>query len=166
MHKRVVIASTAAIALTATAAAVGAAQASQPAHHPGGDPDGHGRTTQITVVERATSDKFFDNKPKGDSLGDLIVFGNSVYDKTNTHKVGRDQGSCIRTVVGKAWECSFTTLLAQGSLVVEGPFDDTHSSVLAITGGTGAYSRARGEMLLQALNKEGSAFRFTFSVQD
>ena len=166
MHKRVVIASTGAIALIATAAAVGAAQASQPAHHPGGDPDGHGRTTQITVVERATSDTFFDNKPKGDSLGDLIVFGNSVYDKTNTHKVGRDQGSCIRTVVGKAWECSFTTLLANGSLVVEGPFYDSRGSVLAITGGTGAYSRARGEMLLEALNKEGSAFRFTFSVQD
>jgi hypothetical protein len=162
MRSRVLIASTAVIALTAAASAVGAGQAG--GH--GSDPDGHGSAgTRFTVVERATSDKYIDNKPKGDSLGDMIVFGNSVYDKTNTKKVGRDQGFCIRTVVGKGWECSFTTLLANGSLTVQGPFYDRRPSVLAITGGTGAYSRARGEMHLRAANKEGSAFAFTFDVQ-
>lgn len=162
MRRTAIIAGTAVIALTATASAVGAAQAG--GH--GDDPDGHGSaSTRITVVERATTDMYIDNKPKGDSLGDLLAFGNSVYDKTNTKKVGRDQGSCIRTVVGKAWECSFTTLLANGSLVAEGPFYDRRPSVMAITGGTGAYSRARGEMHLRAANKEGSAFEFTFDVQ-
>lgn len=165
MRRTVLITSTAVIALTSTAIAVGAAQAGQARSH-GSDPDGNGsESTLITVVERATSDKYIDNKPKGDSRGDLLAFGNSVYDKTNTKKVGRDQGSCIRTVVGKSWECSFTTLLANGSLTVEGPFYDRRPSVLAITGGTGAYSHARGEMQLQAADKEGSAFRFTFHVE-
>jgi hypothetical protein len=47
-----------------------------------------------------------------------------------------------------------------GSLVVEGPFYDTRGSTMAITGGTGAYSRARGVMHLQAHNDQGTAFRF------
>lgn len=120
---------------------------------------------RITVVERAVSDKVVDLRPKGDSAGDLLTFANPVYDKTNSKRVGRDQGSCIRTVVGKAWECSWTTLLPKGSLMVTGPFYDSRDSVLAITGGTGAYSRARGEMHLHARNKKGTAFTFTFIVR-
>ena len=122
--------------------------------------------TQIVVVERAVSDTVVDLGPTGDSLGDQLAFGNPVYDRTNSHRVGRDQGSCVRTVVGKAWECSFTTVLAHGSLVVEGPFYDTRDSVLAITGGTGSYSRARGVMHLHARNAKGTAFTFRFVVQN
>ncbi len=168
MYKRVVIAGTALTAVAAATVAVNAAQASPDTY---GHDSGSGGTSQsethITVVERAVSDKVIDNKPKGDSLGDLLVFGNPVYDKTNSKRVGRDQGSCLRTVVGKAWECSFTTLLADGSLSVQGPFDDTRAvSTLAITGGTGDFSRARGEMHLRAANKKGTAFIFEFVVQN
>ena len=67
--------------------------------------------TRMTVVERAVSDAVVDLAPEGDSAGDLLTFANPVYDRTNSRKVGRDQGSCIRTVVGKAWQCSWTTWL-------------------------------------------------------
>ena len=36
-------------------------------------------------------------------------------------------------------------------MTVEGPFYDTRDSVLAITGGTGAYANARGQMELKSL---------------
>jgi allene oxide cyclase len=57
---------------------------------------------------------------------------------------------CIRTVVGVAWECWWTTKLAGGQLTVEGPFYDKTSSRLAITGGTGTYANANGWMDLKA----------------
>jgi hypothetical protein len=167
MHKRAVIASTAVTAVAATTFAVNAAQASQGDRARENTSDRTNQTeTHITVVERAVSDAVVDNKPKGDSIGDLLAFGNPVYDKTNSKKVGRDHGFCIRTVVGKAWECSFTVRLDKGALVVEGPFYDAHGSVLAITGGTGAYSRARGEMHLQSRNKKGTAYTFRFVIKD
>lgn len=120
---------------------------------------------RVTVVERAVSDSVVDLAPEGDSAGDLLTFANPVYDRSNSRKVGRDQGSCIRTVVGKAWQCSWTTWLPKGSLVVEGPFYDTRGSTMAITGGTGAYARARGVMHLKAANDQGTAFRFSFVLR-
>ena len=119
----------------------------------------------ITVVEHAVSDTVVDTGPKGDSVGDLLTFANPVFNRANTKRVGHDNGSCIRTVVGKAWQCSWTTRLPHGSLVVEGPFYDERDSTLAITGGTGAYSQARGEMHLHARNKRGTAYTFAFVVQ-
>jgi hypothetical protein len=106
-----------------------------------------------------------DLAPEGDSAGDLLTFANPVYDRKNSRKVGRDQGSCVRTVVGKAWQCSWTTWLPKGSLVVEGPFYDTRGSTMAITGGTGAYARARGVMHLKAANDQGTAFRFSYVLR-
>ncbi len=162
MRGRLVIASTLAAATAATAAtaavAVNAAQANQ----------GTAGTAarQITVVERGVTDTVVDIGPSGDSRGDLLAFANPVYDNTNSTRVGHDQGSCIRTVVGKAWQCSWTTWVGNGSLVVEGPFYDHRDSVLAITGGTGAFSRARGEMHLHARNAKGTAFTFRFMLQN
>ena len=89
--------------------------------------------------------------------------------KPSLHREQQDQDRqgrrpCIRTVVGKAGECSWTTTFANGSLVVQGPFYDHADSVLAITGGIGIWSRARGQMLQHARNADGTAFGFTFQV--
>jgi hypothetical protein len=166
MRGRAKFASTVAAVVAAAGLAVTSAQASQDTHvQRSATTRASLAAPQITVVERAVTDTKVDVGPTGDSRGDLLAFANPVYNRTNSNKVGRDQGSCIRTVVGKAWQCSFTTWLAKGSLVVEGPFYDTRDSVLAITGGTGSYSRARGVMHLQARNTKGTAFTFRFTVQ-
>lgn len=121
--------------------------------------------TKFTVVERATTDAVIDLGATGDSLGDMLMFGNNVYNAANTTKVGRDEGSCWRTNPGTAWECSWTVLLAHGSLVVQGPFYDSgRDSVLAITGGTGIYRTARGQMTLHARNKAGSEYDFIYAI--
>jgi allene oxide cyclase len=118
----------------------------------------------FTVVERAITDTTADTGPAGDSLGDVLAFGNPIYNAGNTVKIGSDNGSCIRTAVGAAYECNWTTTLAGGSLVVEGPFYDTHDSQLAIIGGTGRYVGASGQMTLHARNAAGSAYDFTFDL--
>ena len=52
----------------------------------------------------------------------------------------------------------------EGQITVEGPFSDTGNTVLAITGGTGAYKNARGWMELNFLNKKGTEFDFVFHL--
>ena len=80
---------------------------------------------EFTVVERALSDKTVDIGARGDSIGDLLVFANPLYDAANARQIGTDNGSCTRTVVGKAWECAWTNVLADGQLMVTGTFQDT-----------------------------------------
>ncbi len=122
-------------------------------------------TLTFTVVERATTDAVTETGKKGDSAGDLLTFANALYNAGNTKKVGSDNGYCVRTVVGKSWECWWTTFLAGGQITVEGPFLDAGPSKLSITGGTGKYSRARGWMDLKARNDKGTEYDFTYHVQ-
>jgi hypothetical protein len=121
--------------------------------------------TTIKVVERATSDAVTDTGATGDTVGDLLTFANTVYDAANKKAVGSDQGFCIRTQVGKSWECYWTLSLAGGQITVEGPFLDKGDSVLAVTGGTGKYAAARGEMKLHARDEKGSEYDFIYQLQ-
>lgn len=147
-----------ALGIAAVAASVlsGRALASAPGSpHPGGS---------FTVVEHAVTDTTADTGPAGDSAGDVLAFANPVFDAANTHQVGTDNGSCVRTAAGVSYECSWTTTLAGGSLVVEGPFLDAGDSTLAVTGGTGRYRGAAGEMRLHARNAQGSEYDFAFTL--
>ncbi|TXH32275.1 MAG: Allene oxide cyclase [Rhodospirillaceae bacterium] len=119
----------------------------------------------IAVVERATTDAVTDLGAKGDSAGDLLTFANGIYDATNEKKIGADNGWCIRTVPGKAWECFWTISLPKGQITVEGPFYDAGDSVLAVTGGTGSYTQARGQMTLHARDDKGSEYDFKYSLR-
>ena len=143
-----------------SAVAVGTAIAG-PSHHVAGAASSY----RFTVVEHAITDTVVDTGPKGDSLGDVLAFGNPIFDAANRVRTGSDNGSCVRTAVAKAYECSWTTTLAGGSLVVEGPFYDTKDSVLAVTGGKGKWSGARGQMVLHACNAEGTSYDFRFTVR-
>ena len=124
--------------------------------------DHHGGRT-ITVVEHATTDAVT-NGTAGDDVGNILTFANEVFNSADTQQVGTDQGSCVRIVVGESWECSWTTFLPKGQITVQGPFSDTGDSVLAITGGTGAYRNVRGEMDLKYHNPAGTKFDFVFHV--
>ncbi len=119
----------------------------------------------LQVVERAETDATHvrgGNAP--DNVGDMLTFTNPIFDSANTGRLGSDQGFCVRLVVGKTYECHFTVLLHQGELVVDGPFYDSADSVMAVTGGTGAYAGVRGEMKLHARDAQASAFDFTFDL--
>jgi Allene oxide cyclase len=116
----------------------------------------------IRVVEHATSDEVT-NGSAADAAGNVLTFANDVFDSADKDKVGSDQGYCVRMVVGESWECVWTTLLPRGQITVEGPFYDTRDSVLAITGGTGAYANARGSMELRS-RAGGTEFAFIFHL--
>src|SRR4029077_2450269 len=104
-------------------------------------------TTTVKLVEHAETDTVRHIGPANeeDSVGDVLAFANPVFDAEDGKQVGSDNGSCIRTAVGKAWECIWTVKLSEGQLTVEGPFyDGGKDSQLAITGGTDSYDDASG----------------------
>ena len=121
--------------------------------------------TTIHVVEHPVTDQVIDIGAKGDSPGDQLPFANPIFNAANTHRVGSDQGNCVRASTKQGrWECMWTTFLPKGQITVEGPFRDAFATtVVAITGGTGAYRNARGQMTLH-LRKDGS-FDFIFHLQ-
>jgi hypothetical protein len=121
--------------------------------------------TTMTLVEHADTDAVMDLGETGDTIGDLLAFGNPVFDEANATQVGKDQGFCVRTVVGESWECVWTVMLDGGQITVEGPFYDAADSVMTITGGTGDYSGASGEMKLHARNDKGTEYDFTYELK-
>ena len=70
------------------------------------------RRQKISVVEHADTDATTDTGAPGDSPGDILTFANPVFNHANTAQVGSDQGFCVRLVVGKSYECTWTTFLA------------------------------------------------------
>src|SRR5258707_13131993 len=76
---------------------------------------------QIKVVERPVGETTVDLGAKGDSIGDLLVFANGVFDPANKTQIGSDQGYCVRTIVGKSWERNWTLTLKAEQITVQGP---------------------------------------------
>jgi hypothetical protein len=115
----------------------------------------------IKVVEHPKSDRYVDIGAPGDTTGDLLTFHDPVFDASDDHVVGHDQGWCTRIAPRRGtWECVWTTFLAGGQITVEGPFNDTKDTVVAVTGGTGNFANVRGEMNLKALHDGRYAFTF------
>jgi hypothetical protein len=122
--------------------------------------------TKIDVVERAQTDTVsVKGGTAADNVGDLLTFVNPIYDAANVKQVGSDHGYCVRLVAGKSMECHWTMMLAKGQIMVDGPVYDAADTVLAVTGGTGAYSGARGEMLIHARDAKATAYDFHYSLK-
>src|SRR5919204_2182226 len=145
------------VLVVAGAVAAGVALADRGGGHDQGK--GH-RGKVVHVIEHATTDAVTnEGNGAGDAVGDVLTFTNDVFDRTNSTKVGSDQGYCVRLIVGQSWECVWTTFLSGGQLTVEGPFYDTKDSLLAVTGGTGKYANVRGWMALKS-RAGGTQFDF------
>jgi allene oxide cyclase len=119
---------------------------------------------QIKVVERPVGETTVDLGAKGDSVGDLLVFANGIFDPANKTQIGSDQGFCVRTIVGKSWECMWTLTLKAGQITVEGPFMDEGDSLFAVTGGTGKYAGAKGSMKLHPRDAKSTSYDFTYDL--
>lgn len=140
-------------------ALAGTAGASVRAHAAGG-----GAT--IIVTEHANTDTEVPTAPGGkDVKGDPLTFTNPVFNQADTKRVGHDEGFCMRLNVSTGtWECLWTTFLPIGEITVQGPFYDKRNSTLAVTGGTGAFQTARGQMRLTSLDG-GKKYRFRFELK-
>jgi hypothetical protein len=99
----------------------------------------------------------------GDSAGDVLAFDADVMNADRSERLGRQDGQCIFTRVVDGLDrfevCTLGFLLDDGELTVEGTFDQREAvNTFAVTGGTGAYAGARGEVVADF--SEGFVFDF------
>jgi allene oxide cyclase len=122
---------------------------------------------RFTVIEHANPTVFHVGA-SGDAVGDTAVFSSELYDEANAHVVGTVQGFCVRTVVGKMMECLATNIFENGMITTQGPEDEAvyggAEISFAITGGTGAYLGAKGEVRITRLEGEVGQFTYTFEL--
>jgi allene oxide cyclase len=124
----------------------------------------HASGKTVHVIEHANTDAEAPGVGGKDVKGNILTFNNPVFDTANRRKVGHDEGFCVRLQVKLGiWECLWTTFLKGGQITVQGPYYDTRNSDLSITGGTGAYVGARGQMDLKSRNG-GKEYDFVFHL--
>jgi allene oxide cyclase len=124
----------------------------------------HASGKTVHVIEHAITDTEVPVAGGKDVMGNILTFNNPVFDTANKKQVGHDEGFCERLQVKLGiWECLWTTFLKGGQITVQGPYYDKRNSVLSITGGTGAYEGARGEMNLNARDG-GKEYDFIFHL--
>jgi hypothetical protein len=142
------ITGTALVAFVGTAPATAApAPAAVPAVSPARPgSDHHGETLQL--VAKGGTITPIDLGAKGFGPGDEYVLSDRLY--LIGRRVGRDVGTCtVVTAEGDA-VCDVVLVLRAGQLVVHGLLPATgHAFRLAVTGGTGRYATARGDVLLR-----------------
>jgi hypothetical protein len=116
---------------------------------------GKGKTLRLTAVQK--QQQFIDLAPTGPSLGDQLVFSDTVY--RDRREVGTDGVVCSITQVVPpytvaTYQCVATIRLRDGQITVQGLNEfqgqgDPGPFKLAITGGTGAYRGASGEEVVR-----------------
>jgi hypothetical protein len=111
----------------------------------------------IRLVERASSDHFVDNPPRGTrrnrriSAGDFAVGTAPLFDESNATRLGTLHTMCFATRGGRlarvTFQCNGTALLRQGTLAINfgGRFGEEVAA--AVTGGTGAFEGRTGSFV-------------------
>jgi hypothetical protein len=152
MGKRLVVVG-AAIALTALAVGVVA-----PAFGSSGDDDNGKRV--IRVVSVNTEEDFLDLGAQGFSLGDEFVFTSSL--RKSGEEVGHTGVVCTTTSVEREEvQCVATASFSDGQITVQGLLaGEPETFVLPVTGGSGAYEGADGELQVREVSDTREILRF------
>jgi Allene oxide cyclase len=118
----------------------------------------------VHVIEHAITDTEIPTGGGKDVKGNILTFNNPVFNAADNKQVGHDEGFCTRIApLEGIWECLWTTFVPGGQITVQGPYYDTRNSVLSITGGTGTYRNAHGQMKLLSRNG-GKEYDFIFQL--
>jgi len=115
---------------------------------------------EFTLFARTVQSADIDLGAKGESLGDQFVFSDDVSRVKGGEKRGIDGGVCtIVRMNGRTSataQCVVTLSLKEGQLAVQGLVtfseDSPSTFVIPITGGSGAYKAAGGEVKVKELN--------------
>lgn len=112
-----------------------------------------GSEETIRLVEAESDGRDIDVKPKGESVGDYFAF-HSVMENLSGQPVGRADGFAVLTRVGKVGATQhFVTLTLKGGQITtqNAPQEDIDNGngPQAITGGTGRYRNASGQVTFE-----------------
>jgi hypothetical protein len=104
--------------------------------------DGNKTFTVVEVEERTAS---VDVGDAGEGPGDYFLFESRLMSQDGSKQVGRDSGRCMIAV--RTFTCDATaSIFGKGKIVVSGTLFGEADSRIAITGGTGAFKDAAGQL--------------------
>jgi hypothetical protein len=139
-----------------------------------GDDDHDGDDVRIlTVTTRTLQEAQVDAPPSGVSVGDRFVFSETVFRRDK--EIGVTGADCVVVLFTPGSEpeepeaftihCVATASLPKGQITVQGLVDLTEPGPLtiAITGGTGAYRTAHGEVE-EVMGESPGEDRLTFKL--
>ena len=161
LSRALIAASLAATAILGSAASASSSGSSRP----------EGKVHVLKVHRDGGHDFFLDvdrsatpEKPAPDSVGDQDVFNARFF--VRNKQVGRDGGVCTLVELPSIYHCNATNWFDKGQLTVQfiGDFSSTEPGHFAITGGTGVYRGARGEVKYVA-RPDGADVTFRFRTR-
>jgi hypothetical protein len=132
--------------------------------------DGKGKKQTLRLVGKEIQSEFVDVGTTGPSLGDQIVFSETL--KFRGREVGVSGGVCTATEVVPPYDvitfqCVATLSLRKGQITLQGLVefqgeDDPGPFTLAITGGTGAFRGAGGEAVVRFPREGRTIYKLRF----
>jgi hypothetical protein len=120
----------------------------------GGKSHGHDRTIPLAQADKTLQPTFVDTGKPGPSAGDLAVIHDGVV--LNSAPAGSYNQVCTLAALGSSpftseFECVGSITLKDGTITMAGPFVPAKAEPsAAITGGTGQYRTAHGEVVVRA----------------
>ena len=121
---------------------------------------GDGPAQTITVIEKSGSSHFLDLGKSGFSIGDEFTFNSVFWNADQTARVGANHGYCV-ALTQRLSHCAGTARLMGGTIEFAGNVSNSSQFRIAITGGTGPFKGAEGQVTVQNLNASGSLSRDT-----
>ena len=115
----------------------------------------HDRTIRLVEANKELQPTFVDTGKPGPSVGDIVVARDEVL-REDGSQAGTFRQTCTLVDLTdnpftSTYECAGSIALQDGTITMEGPFTPSQpESVAAITGGTGRYSTAQGEIVVRA----------------
>jgi hypothetical protein len=122
----------------------------------------------ITLIDKTVAQQFVDLGKKGFSVGDEFIFTSRFWNLAQTKRLGLLHGVCtVDSTAGQgAAHCVGTAHLPGGTLEFAGEGSNGPVSVFAITGGTGRFNGADGQVTSRSLNSQGTVSRDTIQIVD
>lgn len=126
---------------------------------------------KLVVVSRNATETEIDNPPADESQGDEIVITSPLF--KGGKRVGRFDAHVVITEINIeegvfAFQVTFTSTLPGGQIVSTGVAalteEEDDSFTAAITGGTGRYDEAGGDVLVRFVSE--NAVRFVYDLED
>jgi hypothetical protein len=104
-------------------------------------------TEHLVFFARTAREDFVDVGASGESTGDSVFFEDVVWNASRTARVGKDSVECRLGI--RTFNCAGTLLIfGKGKLQVDGAFFADRDSVIPVTGGTGTFAGAGGQMVV------------------